>query len=148
MRPRLAYWMHQLVEYLLGLVLLSEAARMHRPLWPAVGGVALVLAGALGDAPLSAFRTVPRRVHRIVDVMVGLALVALGALVVDGGAGVFMAVVGVLVLVVAAITDFRARVAKPPLRERLPDAHMVGRIAGRMTGRAVVAGRSRWRTKR
>ena len=146
MRNRLAYWMHQLVEYLLGLVLLSEAARLKHPLWSAVGGVGLVLAAALGDAPLSAFRSVPRRVHRFVDLALGVLLVALGVLGADGG--VLAAGIGVLVLLLVVVTDYRPRVVKPPLRARLPSAHMVGRMAGRMTGRAVVAGRSRWRTKR
>ena len=148
MRNRLAYWMHQLVEYVLGLALLSSAAREKHAIWPAVGGVAVVLAAALGDAPLSAFRTVPRRVHRVVDIVIGVALVALGVFVADGGGPVLLVAVGVLLLALALVTDFRARVPRTPFRDRLPDAQTAGRMAGRATGRAIAAGRARRRTRR
>jgi hypothetical protein len=148
MRNRLAYWMHQLVEYLLGLVLLSEAARMKRPVWVALCGVAVVLAAALGDAPLSAFRGVSRRVHRAVDVALGAVVVAVGVALVDGAGRVVTVVIGLLLLALAVVTDFRPKVVKPPLRERLPDPHTAGRIAGRWAGKAAVAGRSRWRARR
>ena len=149
MDTKLPYWMHQLVEYLLGLVLLFESARLSKPLWPAVGGVAVVLLGALGDAPLSAFRTVPRPAHRIADAAVGAALAALALLAGPGGAGtVMLAAVGVALLVLAWRTDFRPKAPRVPLRDRLPDPHAVGRMAGRAAGRAVVSGRGRWRARK
>ena len=148
MTGKLPYWMHQLIEYLLGVLLLSQAARLERPLWAAIAGVALVLAAALGDAPLSAFRTVPRPVHRIVDVVLGVVLVALGALVVPGAGRVMVLVAGAAVLVLAWRTDFRPKGPKVPLRDRLPDSRTVGQLAGRGVGKAVVAGRRNWRARK
>lgn len=148
MRAKLPYWMHQLVEYLLGILLLSQSARLDSPLWPAAAGVAVVLAAALGDAPLSAFRTVPRSVHRIVDVALGAAVVALGLTLADGAGRPMMIAVGVLLLALAWRTDFRPKAVKAPLRERLPDSHTVGRLAGRGVGKAVVAGRRNWRARK
>lgn len=148
MSAKLPYWMHQLVGYLLGVLLLSQAARLDAPLWPAVAGVAVVLAAALGDAPLSAFRTVPRPVHRIVDIALGAALVAAGLLLAEGAGRAMTAGVGVALLVLAWRTDFRPKGPKVPLRDRLPDSHTVGRLAGRGVGKAVVAGRRNWRARK
>lgn len=149
MTGKLPYWMHQLVEYLLGMVLLFESARLDRPLWPAVGGVAVVLAAALGDAPLSAFRTVPRAVHRIVDLALGALLVAVGVLLGPGGvASVLVVIVGAALLLLGWRTDFRPKGPKVPLRDRLPDSRTMGQLAGRGVGKAVVAGRRNWRSRK
>ncbi len=148
MSTKLPYWMHQLVEYLLGVLLLSQAARLERPLWPAVAGVAVVLTAALGDAPFSAFRTVPRSVHRLVDLALGAALVGVGLLLVSGGGRVMMVVMGVALLVLGWRSDFRPKAPRVPLRDRLPDSRTVGQLAGRGVGRAVVAGRRNWRARK
>jgi hypothetical protein len=146
---KLLYWMHQLVVYLLGLLLLSQAARVDEPLWLAVGGVMVVLLASLGDAPLSAFRRVPRPVHRIADLVVAAVLVVLALTVAPGGTGrVSLLVVALALAALAWRTDFRPRAPRTPLRDRLPDSHTMGRYAGRGVGKAVVAGRSRWRARK
>ena len=148
MSGKLPYWMHQLIEYLLGLLLLFEAARLKHPLLPAIAGVAIVLLGAMGDAPLSAFRTVRRPVHRTVDLVVGVVLLALGLVLWrSGGGAAMLVVVAVLLLILTWRTNYRPKGPKTPLRERLPDARMAGRLAGRATGKVVIAGRSRWRAR-
>lgn len=73
------FWMHQLVEYVLGIVLIAQALQSETPALPAVAGGAIVLNAACSRGALAAFRLIPRRVHRFVDiavivVVVGLAL--------------------------------------------------------------------------
>ncbi|MBU6317445.1 MAG: hypothetical protein KGR47_13110, partial [Acidobacteria bacterium] len=68
--------MHQLVEYILGIVLVAQALQSETPALPAVAGGAIVLNAACTNGPLAAFRVIPRRVHRILDlVVIGLTVV-------------------------------------------------------------------------
>ena len=62
------FWMHQLVEYLLGVALLSQGLRTTEPLVPTVLGALVLLNVAVVDGPLSAFKAVSRGFHRGVDV--------------------------------------------------------------------------------
>jgi hypothetical protein len=59
-----------------------------------------------------------------------------------------MLVVAAALLLLAWRTDFRPRGPKVPLRDRLPDSRTVGQLAGRGVGKAVVAGRSRWKPRK
>jgi len=75
-RARLAFWIHQVVEYLVGGFLLVQGVQSSRPLVPALAGLGILVVAASAQAPLAAFKVVPRPLHRVVD------LVALGVLVV------------------------------------------------------------------
>lgn len=61
--------------------------------------------------PLGVVMKVPFRVHGAVELVVGIALVALGALLFGGVAQVFYLVMGVVILAVWATTDYKAAVA-------------------------------------
>jgi hypothetical protein len=69
------FWLHQLVEYILGITLVSQALQSPTPAVPAVAGGAMLVNAAVARGPLSAFRLVGRRVHRTLDVVV-MALTA------------------------------------------------------------------------
>ncbi len=69
------FWLHQLVEYILGITLVSQALQSPTPAVPAIAGGAMLVNAAVARGPLSAFRLVGRRVHRTLDVVV-MALTA------------------------------------------------------------------------
>lgn len=151
---KLPFWIHQAVEYLVGLIVLFEAARVRGGAAIGLGvGLLMLLLASTGEGPLSAFRKVPRHVHRIGDIV--LMVVAAAAAVVFrsrlGAAGTGL--LSVVVVVLGALTwrtDYRPKQVRPPLRERLPkvDAERVGRGAGKVVGSAAVAGRSWWRSRK
>lgn len=70
------FWIHQLVEYILGLALVSLGLQSPEPEVPAVVGLLVVAnASIVRRSPLSAFRLVDRAVHRWLDVVVMAVLV-------------------------------------------------------------------------
>ncbi len=74
MRP---FWMHQVVEYIIGAVFVSAGFGSPTPAVPAVLGAIVMLNAAIAIGPAAAFRLVHRRVHRILDlVVIGLVAVA------------------------------------------------------------------------
>jgi hypothetical protein len=78
---RVPFWIHQLAELLLGLLLLVEGARTgeHTAVLVALGGLLLALA-LCSDGALGAWRWIGRRVHRVLDLVVA-AVLALSPLV-------------------------------------------------------------------
>jgi hypothetical protein len=136
----LAFWAHQLVEYLFALMLLAQAARTGSVLAMAAAASALALA-ATADGPLAAFKWVPRRVHRVLDLVVAGALVvaAVLAVAIGGqpvGGVVVTALTAAMLLVLAVRTDWspprpRRKLAVPQSSEDL------GRAAGRMVGKGI-----------
>ena len=76
MRP---FWMHQLVEYIIGLILVATGLQDPEPLVPAVVGGVVLLNAAVAIGPLGAFRLVGRRLHRVVDLVV-IAFVVVAAI--------------------------------------------------------------------
>jgi hypothetical protein len=77
-RNRLAFWIHQLVEYLVGTFLLMQGVQSSEPLVPALAGVLVLAVATTANAPLSAFKVVPRPVHRLLDIglLAGFAVLA------------------------------------------------------------------------
>lgn len=64
------FWMHQLVEYLLGGGLVASGVQSTTPLVPTVVGGLLLLYAACTKSPVAAFRLLSRRMHRIGDPVV------------------------------------------------------------------------------
>ncbi len=153
--------MHQLVEYLLGAVLLSQGLQTSKPLVPTVVGVAIIVNATVARGPLSAFPRVAREQHRVLDLVV-LGITVLFAL--TPGDLVRPAMRWVLLAVGAALafviwrSDYRTP-ARAPRRERSkgptstePRAAgtgdrggqvggQVGRQAGRVAGQLLNAAR-------
>jgi hypothetical protein len=69
------FWIHQLVEYILGLALVSLGLQSPEPEVPAAMGLLVVVNAAIvRRAPLSAFRLVTKAQHRLLDIGVIAAL--------------------------------------------------------------------------
>lgn len=75
-RAKRPFWMHQLVEYILGGALVASGLQSPEPLVPAVvGGVVLLFAASTKGA-MSAFRLLDRRLHRWLDPVLVLVQIA------------------------------------------------------------------------
>ncbi len=148
-RARRPFWLHQIVEYLLGIILVALGLQMPDPLVPSLAGLLVLLNAAIAIGPASAFRVVGRRTHRVLDLVVIALIVVLAVqpwLPADGGTrGVMVAIAGVLG-VVWYYTDFAEREER---RERRMVAaagqrpEEIGRTAGRVAGNVV----SRWKRR-
>src|SRR6478672_9392242 len=77
---RVPFWIHQLVELLLGMLLLVQGARTgeHTAVLVTLGGVLLLLA-LCSDGALAAWPWIGRRLHRVLD-LVAAAVLALSPL--------------------------------------------------------------------
>lgn len=74
MRP---FWLHQVVEYVIGASFISTAIASSTPVIPIVLGALVLVNAAVAIGPAGAFRLVHRQVHRIVDLAImGLILFA------------------------------------------------------------------------
>lgn len=67
---RLPLWMHQLLEYAVGLVLIFQSVHSAAAPQLAAAGAIVFLLAALTDAPCGAFRWIPPLLHRTLDVFV------------------------------------------------------------------------------
>jgi hypothetical protein len=147
-RARRPFWLHQAVEYLLGIVLVMQGLQMPEPLVPAAAGVLVLLNAATAIGPLSAFRLAGRRAHRIADLVVIAVIVALSVqpwLSIDAGNRGLMLVVAAVLGVVWWYTDFAEKAERAQRRAAAagPRSEAIGRSAGRLAGGAV----SGWRRR-
>jgi hypothetical protein len=72
------FWIHQIAEYVLGLLLVAQGLQSPAPLVPSIaGGLVVMNAAIVRGAPLSAFRLVSRTQHRVLDVVVLAVIVVL-----------------------------------------------------------------------
>lgn len=72
------FWIHQMAEYVLGLLLVAQGLQSPAPLVPSIaGGLVVMNAAIVRGAPLSAFRLVSRTLHRVLDVVVLAVIVVL-----------------------------------------------------------------------
>ena len=136
------FWVHQLVELLLALLLMIEGARseQHTAVLVAFGAAVLLLAFA-SDGPLGAWPWIGRRLHRVLDFVLAAALaVAPFVLALDR-------LVAVVVLEAAALgmlwLALRTRPAQPrpsrsssqPRTQPRSAAHRLGEVSGRAWAR-------------
>ena len=148
-RIRRPFWIHQIVEYMIGLVLIAAAVQQPKPAVPAVMGLLIILNAAITIGPLGAFRIISRRVHRVLDILVMAVLAAstfqpwveeetTGRLLVGAITFVFF--------IVWFHTDFDEpldRKARRAARAK-PGSEELGKQAGRMVGDKVNSLR-RWK---
>jgi len=141
--------MHQLVEYMIGLILVATGLQGPEPLVPAVVGGVVLLNAAVAIGPLSAFRVVGRRVHRVVDLVV-IAFVVVAAVQpwvdVDVGTRAIMVGIALVYGFVWFYSDFAEKQARKQRRAAMATGDRgedLGRTAGRLAGNAVTAWRRR-----
>ena len=146
MRP---FWLHQLVEYIIGLILVATGLQGPEPVVPAVVGGVVLLNAAVTIGPLSAFRLVGRRVHRIVDLVV-IAFVFFAAVQpwvdVDIGTRAIVFGVAIVYAFVWFYSDFAEKQARRQRRAAMATGDRgedLSRTAGRLAGNAVTAWRRR-----
>ncbi len=140
--------MHQLVEYVLGGVLVAQGLQSPQPVVPAVAGV-LVLANAstVRDGALSAFRVVSRRTHRIVDVVVIIAIVLMAIqpwIEVDGGARIVVLAIAAVMGFVWWQSSFADKQRRTTVAAEGGVGAEIGRRAGRLVGDGINAAK-RWK---
>jgi len=114
---RVPFWIHQLVELLLGGLLLVEGARTgeHTVVLVSLGAVLLVLA-LCSDGALGAWTLIGRRLHRVLD-LVAAAVLAVSPVVLG-----LDRVLAIVILEAAAVamvwlafrTEWRPRSKRPP----------------------------------
>jgi len=138
------FWLHQMAEYIIGLVLVGQGLQSPSPMFPTLAGGLVVLNAALVEGPLGAFRLVPRRLHRWVDVAV-IGLIVLAAVLpfvdIDNTSRTLMIVMSGVLGFVWWNTRFQP-VARP-VGVPIDRADAMSRFAGRAVGGAVRAVRNR-----
>lgn len=138
------FWLHQAAEYIIGLVLVGQGLQSPAPLFPALAGGLIVLNGAIVEGPLGAFRLVPRRLHRWIDIaVIGVIVVAaaLPFLDIDNTSRMLMIVMSAVLGFVWWNTRFQP-VARP-VGVPIDRADAMSRFAGKAVGGAVRAVRNR-----
>ncbi len=133
------FWMHQLVEYILGIALISQGVQSPKPLVPSLFGLAIMINASAVAGPLSAFRAIPRPVHRIADFVLAAAMVV-GAVILHShidGASQFMVIgVGLVMGFIAWRTNYAEKPKRAPIASD-GRSDEIGRIAGRVAAGGV-----------
>jgi hypothetical protein len=140
------FWIHQLVEYIIGLALIAQGMQDPEPLVPTAAGVLVLVNAAAVRGPLGAFKFIGRRAHRWLDLAVGVLLVVAAL---QPWADVEVTGRGLMLIMLLPLgflwfyTDWEER---PGRKERRAEQASgkgddVGRIAGRLAGSAYVAGK-------
>ena len=141
MRP---FWIHQAVEYLIGMALVAQAIQDPDPVIPALVGMLVILNAAIVRGPLGAFKWFGRAAHKWIDLglMIVIALVAIqpfAEVPVSGRA--IMLVILVPFAFLWFYTDWAERPSRKERREATagPTGEKIGRSAGRIAGASYVA---------
>ena len=136
------FWMHQLVEYILGGTLVASGLQSSTPLLPGIVGGIVMLHAAITIGPLGAFRLVSRRLHRVIDVgvLAGELIAGLQPWIdVDSGTRFLVVIIGLVHIFVWSQSSFAEREKAPPISGEGGRSTEVGRIAGRLVGNGVNA---------
>ena len=140
------FWIHQLVEYIIGLALIGQGMQDPQPLVPTAAGVLVLVNAAAVRGPLGAFKFIGRRAHRWLDVLVGVVLVVAALQpwteVEVTGRGLML----IMLLPLGFLwfyTDWEERPGRKQRREARASGtgDELGRSAGRLAGSAYVAGK-------
>ena len=141
-RVRRPFWTHQLVEYLVGIGLISAAVQMPQPAVPAVLGLVIILNAAIAKGAAGAFRLAGKRTHKLLDVVVMLLLIA-GAvqpwISIDNTSRLMLGGVAFVLWFVWFHTDFTEKSPAPNARRRRPPP-----TRGDRRARTSVAARGGW----
>lgn len=144
---RRPFWVHQVAEYVIGVMLVAAGLQSPSPAVPAVLGSVIVANAAIVSGPLSAFDIVPRRIHRLIDPVVVAAVLAAAVLPlydIDGGTRFIIGGVGVVLGFVWWFSSYDERVPRDRRRGAPVDRAQLGRSAGRLAAKGV----NTWRRRR
>jgi len=149
---KLPFWIHQIIEYGLGGLLVFQAVQSPRPVFPLLAGLLVGFLAATADGPAGCFHIVPRPLHRVLDLVVAVVLVVAAIFFGEemGGAGQILLVAGALALGVLTLrSDYRPKaVRRAQSQAAVTDpgsdrAEAIGRGAGRLAARGVQEYRKR-----
>ena len=141
MRP---FWMHQIVEYIIGAVMISTGFGSSTPMVPALLGGLIMINAAVAEGPGGAFRLVHRRVHRILDLVV-IAIIVFATfqpfVSIESNARILMGLLGFVLAFVWWNTDFATKPERKDRRKKVarPDSEVVGKAAGRTAAEGFMA---------
>jgi hypothetical protein len=147
-RVRRPFWAHQLIEYLLGIGLISMAIQLPQPAVPAVLGLVIILNAAITKGAAGAFRWAGKGAHRRLDVVVMLLLLA-GAVQpwvsMDNTSRLLLGAIAFVLWFVWFHTDFTEKVPRAERKAAAaaaegtdrPSSEQIGRGAGRVVGGGV-----------
>lgn len=137
-RVRRPFWTHQLIEYLLGVGLISAAVQMPQPAVPAVLGLVIILNAAITKGAAGAFSWAGKRLHRQLDVVVMVLLLA-GALQpwvsIDNTSRLLLGAVAFVLWFVWFHTDFTEKVPRAERKAAKAEAGGTDRSSGEALGR-------------
>lgn len=133
MRP---FWMHQIVEYIIGAVFISTGFGSATPAVPAVLGALVMTNAAITIGPGGAFRIMHRKVHRVLDIgVIGLIAAATfqPIISIESNTRILMGLLGFVLAFVWWNTDFASKPERKQRRRKVakPDSEAVGKVAGR-----------------
>ena len=155
-RERRPFWIHQVIEYIIGIALISSSVQLPEPAVPALLGLLIILNAAIAKGSAGAFRLVGRRLHRTLDLVVIGILVFFAFqpwLSIDITSRMLIGAIAFILCFVWFYTDFaeqRTRTERKAQRaadraSRGPtDSTEIGRRAGRLVGGTVHVAR-RWK---
>jgi hypothetical protein len=136
------FWMHQVVEYILGGAMIAAGLQSPTPLVPSVVGGVIMLNSAITSGPVSAFRVLDRRVHRVIDIVV-IAFEVFAALQpwvdLDTGTRGIVLIIAFVHLFVWWNTNYAMRVKRSAIPGEGGRSGEIGRFAGRLVGNGVNA---------
>ena len=144
MRP---FWIHQLVEYIIGLALIGQGMQDPDPLVPTLAGVVVLVNAAAVRGPMGAFKFIGRAVHRWLDLLVGVAIAGAAVqpwVAVELTGRALMLIMLLPLGFLWLYTDWEERPGRQQRRaERAAGGRGddLGRTAGRFAGSAYVAGK-------
>jgi hypothetical protein len=145
-RSRRPFWIHQMIEYVIGIALISSSVQLPDPAVPALLGLLIVLNAAIAKGSAGAFRLVGRRLHRTLDlVVIGiLTFLALQPwLSIDITSRMLIGAIAFILCFVWFYTDFADQPTKAERRAQRSaakaargptDSTDIGRRAGRLVG--------------
>ncbi len=105
------FWLHQIVEYLIAAALILISAQSDYPIVTSAFGIALLINVTITDGPLSAYKIISRKIHRIIDWLYVVALIV-GALALDIDQSTRSTLFGVAIalVVIALSTNYTKKV--------------------------------------
>ncbi|MGB0114514.1 MAG: hypothetical protein WBP59_14940 [Ilumatobacteraceae bacterium] len=149
LRVRRPFWMHQIVEYLVGIGLVSASIQQLEPAVPAVLGLVIILNAAVAKGAAGAFRLVGKRLHQQLDLVV-IGLLVAGAvqpwITVENVSRLMLGAVAFVMFFVWFHTDFSERMSRKERKAaskgaggttQRPTSEDIGRGAGRLVGGGV-----------
>ena len=147
-RVQRPFWIHQLIEYLVGIGLISASVQLPDPAVPALLGLLIILNAAVAKGGAGAFRLVGRRLHRTLDLVVIAVLVFFAVqpwVSIDATTRLLIGAIAFILMFVWFYTDFAEQRTRAERKAEKTAEHAargprdsteIGRQAGRVVGGA------------